>query len=155
MLFSIILITAIILASSFGLHIMPTEPIYKLTPDVTATALYVCPAASGAFDSIAAGLRPFLGYINMAFFGFAMMILFGWGWALYQNLLKDKFEQNAFNKSWALTKALFWVIVVINILVMTPNYYRTVHVVGAPGNYIMCEENTPGALPVLAGAVKR
>jgi hypothetical protein len=155
MLFAIIMITAIILAASFGLHIQPIEPLYQLGADVSVNALYVCPAANSVWDSTAAGLRPFLRYISMAFFFAAMLLVFSWGWALYQNLLKDKFEQKAFDNSWMMTKAIFWVAIVVMILIWTPNYYRSVRVAGADGTYVLCEENTPGALPVKAGAVKR
>lgn len=155
MLFSVILIAAIILAASFGLHIMPIEPLYNLAPDVAGGALYVCPAASATWDAVAQGIRPYLNYINMFFFFAIMLLLFGWGWSLYQNLLKDKFEQNAFKNVWGFTKALFWGVVVVALLATTPNYFRTVSIVGAPGKYVLCESNTPGALPVKASAVKR
>ncbi len=155
MLFSVIMITAIILAASFGLHIQPIDPLYKLSEEVAANALYVCPAASSVWDSVAIGLRPFIRYINMAFFFAAMLLVFSWSWALYQNLLKDKFEKKSFDNSWAMTKAIFWIAIVVLILIWTPNNYRKVHVAGAPGAYVMCEANTPGALPVKADAVKR
>ena len=155
MLFSIVLLTAIILASSFGLHIMPIEPIYNMSSDMTAQALYVCPVASPFFDSFSAGIRPFIRQINMFFFFTVMLLVFGWGWSLYQNLLKDKFEQGAFKNPWFFTKAIFWMAVVILLLVWTPNSYRSVTVVGGEGTWVLCEENTPGALPVMAGSVKR
>jgi hypothetical protein len=155
MLFSIVMITAIVLAASFGLHIQPIDPLYKLSEDVAAGALYVCPAASSVWDSTAAGLRPFVRYITMAFFFATMLLVFSWCWALYQNLLKDKFEDKAFKNSWMMTKVVFWIAMVVLILVWTPNNYRKVHVQGADGTYVLCEANTPGALPVKAQAVKR
>jgi hypothetical protein len=147
--------TAIILAASFGLHVMPTEPIYKLSEEVAASALYVCPAASSVWDSVAAGLRPFIRYISMAFFFAVMLLLFGWMWALYQNLLKDEFKKDLFNNPWAFAKVIFWAAVIILLLVWTPNNYRKVQIRGAPGNYVLCESNTPGALAVRAEGVKR
>ncbi|MDR0726614.1 MAG: hypothetical protein LBF37_00960 [Rickettsiales bacterium] len=155
MLFAVIMITAIILAASFGLHIQPIEPLYKLSNEVAANALYVCPAANSIWDSVSQGLRPFIRYINMAFFFAVMLLIFSWGWALYQNLLKDKFEKKSFDNSWAMTKVIFWIGIIVLILVVTPNGYRKVHVAGATGTYVLCEANTPGALPVKADAVKR
>jgi hypothetical protein len=150
------MITSIILAASFDLQIMPpADPGYRLGEDVAAAALYVCPAADSVWDSIASGLRPFVRYLNMGFFFALMLLLFGWGWALYQNLLEDKFKQDAFKNSWAFTKVIFWAAVVMLLLVWTPNNYRTVHVGGAPENYVLCEADTPGALPVRAAGVKR
>lgn len=155
MLLSIVLLTAIILAASFGLHIMPIDPIYNLAPDVAENALYVCPTVSSTWDSIAMKLHPFSHYISMAFFFVIMLLLFSWGWALYQNLLKDAFKEDAFKKSWAFTKVVFWLAMVVLLLLWTPNHYKSVRITGAPGNWILCENNTPGAIPVLADAVKR
>jgi hypothetical protein len=126
-----------------------------LTPDVAANALYVCPAASSVWDSVAMGLRPFINQLTMILFAAIILVFFGWCWALYQNLLKDKFEQKAFDNVWVFTKVLFWIAVVVTILIWTPNHYKSVHVNGAPGNYVLCEANQPGALAVKASAVKR
>jgi hypothetical protein len=154
MLFSIILMTAIILASSFGLHIMPIEPLYQLTREQSATALYVCPAASQTWDQIAMILRPMSRIISMVFFFAILMLMFFWGWALYQNLLKDKFEQKAFNSVWGATKAVFWAGAIVLILMWTPGYYRGVSVIGDSRSWVLCELNSPGAIPVHSDAVK-
>jgi hypothetical protein len=74
---------------------------------------------------------------------------------MYQNLLKDKFVRDAFKKPWAATKMLFWALVVVLLLVKTPNYFRTVHVDGTNTNWVLCESNTPGARAVRADAVHR
>lgn len=155
MLFSIILLTAIMLAASFGLHIMPLDPIYNLSDDLAVKALYVCPAASNIFDSISTAIRPMVRYMNMAFFFSVILLLFFWGWGLYQNLLKDAFNQELFKKPWAFTKVIFWIAMILMLFVWTPNHYRMVHIKGATGNWVFCEENTPGAKAVLASAVKQ
>ncbi|MDL2295904.1 hypothetical protein LJC18_03810 [Lachnospiraceae bacterium OttesenSCG-928-E19] len=155
MLFSIILMAAIILAASFGLHVMPIEPLYTLSPEQAANALYVCPAESQIWDSVSMAIRPYVRYINMFFFFLIMILLFFWGWSLYQNLLKDKFEQNAFKGPWAFTKFIFWAAVTVILLVMTPNYFRTVTVAGTDTPWVLCEANSPNALPVIESAVKR
>lgn len=155
MLFAIVLMTAIILASSFGLHVMPLDSIYKLSSDISATALYVCPSNGSSWDSIANAIGPFTRFISMFFFFALMLLLFNWGWALYQNLLKDSFNQNAFKNPWGFTKMLFWAGVIVLMMVWTPNHYRSVHIQGAEGNWVLCESNSPGAIPVRAEAVKR
>ncbi|MDR1360983.1 MAG: hypothetical protein LBJ18_01585 [Rickettsiales bacterium] len=154
-LFSIVFIAAIIMAASFGLHIQSLDPLYNLPPDVAANALYVCPAANPAFDNVSKGLLPFLNQINMVFFFALILLVFAWCWALYQNLLKDEFKADKFKQPWWWTKAIFWVFAIVLILVWTPNNYRNVHIVGAEGNWILCDDNTPGALPVKASSVKR
>jgi hypothetical protein len=155
MLFAIILLTVIILASSFGLHIMSIDSLYNLPDKVASHALYVCPVTSGVFDSIAIGLRPYTLYINMFFFFAVMLLFFAWGWGLYQNLLKDSFKKDTFKNPWVFTKMIFWVAVIMTILVWTPNHYRNIHLKGANGNWVLCEENSPGAKAVLSDAVKR
>ena len=153
MLLTIVMITAIVLASSFGLQIVPptSVPVPAGAEDV---ALYVCPAMSQTWATIAESLRPHVRYIVMAFFFVIMLLLFSWGWALYQNLLEDKFKPDAYKKPWAVTKVTFWAGMVVLLLVMTPNYYRTVQITGAPGSWVLCTPNTDGAIPVLARAVK-
>ena len=155
MLFTIVLMAAIILAASFGLHIMPTESLFNLSPETAASTLYLCPAADSVWDSIAAGLRGGLRYINMFFFFSAFLLVFGWMWALYQNLLKDKFEKKAFDNTWGFTKAWFWAIIIVAVLVATPNRFRSVSVAGSDERWVLCEENNPGAVTFPANAVKR
>ncbi|MDE6478443.1 MAG: hypothetical protein K2L95_01895 [Alphaproteobacteria bacterium] len=153
MLFSIVLLTAIVLASSFGLQIMPVTPTV-LPDDAAGMALFVCPTDSSTWTMVATALRPMVRFISMAFFFGFMMLLFSWGWALYQNLLKDSFKQDAFQKPWALTKFMFWAGMIVLLLVATPNHYRAVHVVGASGEWVLCDDGMPGAIPVWANNVK-
>lgn len=155
MLFAIVLMTAIILASSFGLHVMSIDPIYSLSKEVAGSALYVCPTTSSSWDSIARTIRPGMFYINIIFFFALMLLMFNWGWALYQNLLKDAFKEAAFKNVWGFTKVLFWAMIIVTILNWTPNHFKNVHVQGVKGEWILCEENTPGAMPVKSEAVKR
>lgn len=155
MLFSIILMTAIILASSFGLSVMDVAS-FTLPGNVDpGQVLYVCPAASNVWDQIANAIHPHVRYINMFFFFVVMILLFFWGWALYQNLLKDKFDQGAYTKVWGVTKSVFWLGVTVLLLVWTPNHFRSVEIKGSPDAWVFCESNTPGAVPVMQSGVKR
>ena len=154
MLFAIVALVAIILASSFGLQLAPNEPI-AIAPDMVANVLYVCPGASVFWDGFSTALQPFTRYLIIALFFVIMLLLFSWWWALYQNLLSDSFKRDSFKKPWQLTKLTFWAAVIVAIFVMTPNYFRSVHVDGAPGEWVLCDSNTPGARAVRADAVHR
>jgi len=148
-LYSIVLVAAIVVASSFGLQFAPSD--VAVIPDAyIGRELYVCPAASSAWDMAAATIRPFSHYIMFLFFFVMMLLMFGWGWAMYQNLLKDKFDQGSFSKTWKLTKVTFWAGVIILLVASTPNYFRTVHIRGADGDWVVCDRDTPGRRAVLA-----
>ena len=67
-LFSVLAIIAIIVASSFGLHIFPTAPIHILPDSVADAALFVCPAASETFDEIARQLSFARNSLTIVFF---------------------------------------------------------------------------------------
>ena len=152
MTFAIVMITAIIIIASFGLTMGPTTPI-ELSPDVAGRALFVCPAQSATWDSIALAMRPMNRYIIYAFFGATLILMSVWGWNLYQNLLEDKFKRSSFTKPWQFTKLLFWATVIVLLLAMTPNHFRRITLTGADGQWVLCESNTPGARAVRADAV--
>jgi hypothetical protein len=154
MVFAIILLTVIVMIASFDLQFAPTTPVV-IPPNMSGEVLYVCPTASSAWDSFATSIKPFSHYLVIGFFFATMVLMFHWGWAMYQNLLKDKFDRNSFTNSWKFTKFLFWIGVIIYLGVATPNHFRRVHISGAPGDYILCENDTPGARAVRASAVTR
>lgn len=154
MLFAIILITVIILASAFDLTLSTVTPV-AVPDNLIGAVLYVCPIDNtGVWHTISAGLRPFSRYITIAFFFALIMLFFLWGWGIYQNLLKDKFNKDQFVKPWEWTKMLFWAGVIVLLLINTPNHYKTVHITGVDGSWILCENTTPGARPVRSNAVK-
>lgn len=152
MLFAIVMLTAIVLMVSFDLQFGATSAV-AISESAAAGALYVCPAASPTWDSIAHGIVPLVRPITMGFFFSAMILAFVWGWALYQNLLKDSFKRESFKNPWAFTKVWFWAGVVVLLISFTPNYYRTVHITGVHSAYVLCENTTPGARAVHADAV--
>ena len=154
MMFAIILMTSIILMTVFNITLSPTEPL-AVSATVAPNALYVCPAASNTWDLLAQGFALFTKPLVIGFFFAVIILVFMWSWALYQNLLKDKFGRDAYKNPWAFTKLLFWAVVIITMLTMTPNYFRTVHLTGASGNWVLCENNTPGARAVRADSVHR
>ncbi len=153
MLFAIIMLTAIVIATSFGLHLMPYAPI-SVPPAAAGNALFVCPAANTTFDSIAMALQPFNKYLVIGYFFVVMLLMFSWGWALYQNLLNDKFKRGEFSNPWKLTKFTFWAGVILLVFAMTPNHFRTIKINGAPGQWVLCENTTPGARAVRASALR-
>ena len=154
MMFAIILLTLIILMTAFNINLGSNESVMVSAVNAP-NALYVCPAASGLWDKLAVGLAIFKRPLVIGFFFSVIILLFVWGWALYQNLLKDKFVRDAFKTPWAFTKLLFWSVVIVSMLLATPNYFRTVHLTGAPGNWVLCDDNTPGRQAVRASAVHR
>lgn len=154
MIFAIAALAAIVVASSFGLQLMPGTPV-SIPPSAEGGALYVCHAGGTLWDTIAVTLRPFMHYIIVLFFFAVMILLFNWGWAMYQSLIADKFKRETFSNSWKLTKFTFWVAVAVTIVAATPNHFKTVKIQGASGDWILCERDTPGATAVRASAVFR
>ncbi|MBE6458034.1 MAG: hypothetical protein E7011_04500 [Alphaproteobacteria bacterium] len=152
MLYAVIMLVAIVLMTSFGITLSPTEPI-AVSAAAAPNTLYVCPAASSVWDTLANGLGQFTRPIIIGFIFVLMLLVFSWCWALYQNLLKDKFMRDAFKTSWGLTKLYFWGIVIVLMLILTPNYFRSVRVDGMNAPQILCESNSPGARAVPAESV--
>ncbi|MBE6459407.1 MAG: hypothetical protein IKB05_00960 [Alphaproteobacteria bacterium] len=150
---AICLLTAIIIVSSFGLQLDPVDVATKIPDTVSANVLYVCPATSTIWDPIAAGFSQFSKFFKILFAACLIVLSFSWGWALYQNLLKDKFDGDKYKQPWGLTKMLFWAVVIIFMLMMTPNYFRSVHVNGVNRDYVLCEFGDDGARPVRADIV--
>lgn len=154
MMFAIVLLTSIILMTTFNITLSPTEPL-TVSAAAAPNALYVCPAASNTWDTLAQGFAQLTKPLIIGFFFAIIVLAFMWSWALYQNLLKDKFVRDAYKTPWEFTKLLFWAVVIITMLTMTPNHFRTVHLDGASGDWILCDNNTPGARVVRADSVHR
>ena len=152
MMSAIILLTIIILMASFDFSLDGTPPI-AVPADMQGHALFVCPAASSFWDSIAAGFSFFTRYVLMGFFFATIVLAFMWGWALYQNLLKDSFNKDAFTKPWGFTKLLFWAGIILLLVFNTPNRYRMVEVSDMPGEWVLCESTSAGAVAVSADSV--
>lgn len=153
--FSVCILAMIILASYFGFGLGGEEPValpHGVNPD---NVLYVCPVASNTWDSFAKAMSFGRKFIFIGFTFAFIVLLFGWGWALYQNLVKDKFSADAYKNPWDLTKLFFWAAVICTVLAMTPNYFRTVHIHknGQTLNYVLCENTSVGARPVNPQAV--
>lgn len=153
MISAICLLTAIIIVSSFGLQLEPADVTTRIPDAVAANILYVCPIDSSMWDPIAAGFTKFSRFFKIMLASCIIVLLFFWGWALYQNLLKDKFDGDKYKQAWGLTKYLLWGVAIIFILMMTPNYFRTVHVNGVDKDYILCEAGEADAIPVRADIV--
>lgn len=152
MLFAIVALTAIIIVASFGLQLAP-NPSVPIAPDASANALYICPVASTFWDSFATAMRGINQYLIIGLFFVIILLGFSWGWALYQNLLQDSFKRDSFSKPWQLTKLTFWACVIVLLFALTPNHFRSVHVDGIAGEWVLCESDTPGARAVRADAV--
>ena len=155
LLLAVCVLALIILGASFGIHLGGNEVVRVRAGFDLGKVLYVCPVSDLVFDSLAKSFSVLSKQIYLLF-TFALIILsFSWGWALYQNLLKDKFVADAYKNPWALTKIFFWAMVAMTILITTPNYFRKVHVhlKGHTYDYVLCENNSAHAKPVNERAV--
>ena len=150
LLFIVSLAAIILLAASFHMDFGGNAPVHlpnSVNPD---SVLYVCPATGDIWNQFSGILHSIGKYVYL-FFAFVILVLmFSWGWALYQNLLKDKFSEDAYKNPWDLTKVFFWGAVIVYILFMTPNYFRTVHVRGSHADWVLCENTSEGARPTLS-----
>ncbi len=146
---AIVFFTIVLLMASFGFSLDSPTPMV-LPESMRGEAIFVCPAASSFWDALAHGFGRFSHFL-LIFFFFGMIVLaFFWGWALYQNLLQDKFKREDFAKVWGFTKILFWAGVILVIVLHTPNHYKRVEIRGATGEYVMCENTSDGvrAVPI-------
>ena len=154
LLFAVSALAIIILAVSFNMN-LGGNPIVSLNPGVDpAKVLYVCEIAKDSiWNQISASLH-LMGKYAIFFFSFAFIVLFfSWGWALYQNLLKDKFNEDAYKNPWELTKIVFWIAIIFTALYVTPNHFRNVEIRGHGDNWVLCDKNSDGARPVNFRAV--
>ena len=146
---SIVFFTIVLLMASFGFSLDDTPPMV-LPESIRGKALFVCPAENSFWDAMSTGFGPFSHYILIIFF-FAMIVLaFVWGWAMYQNLLQDKFKREDFAKPWAFTKMLFWAGIALILILHTPNHYRRIDIRGTTGQWVTCENSSSGvrAVPI-------
>ncbi len=153
MMFAVIALIAIVLMVAFDVSLAPNSAI-ELSGNVAANALYVCPIKDNVWTSVANGVGQFKKPLMIGLVFALMIITAMWSWALYQNLLKDKFDRGAYKTPWAATKLLFWTFAIMLLLIKTPDFYRTVHLEGASGNWVLCENNSPGAQAVHADKVR-
>jgi len=153
---AVLVLALIVLATMFDLH-LGGDTVVKLSDKINPdTVLYICPIKDGVWDTFSETLK-FLGtrYLFMAFVFAFIVLCFSWAWALYQNLVKDKFSADAYKTPWDMTKVFFWVAVVCYILVMTPNYFRSVSVHSRRDSgkeWVLCEKTSADARAVPAGA---
>ena len=152
MLYAIIAVAAIAIVASFGFQLGQTE-MPQMSESLASNILFVCPGNNLTWDSIAFGMTPFMRYVIGGVFFTAVLLLFGWGWQLYQNLLSDKFKRDSFKNIWGFTKIWFWALVIVMLIFYTPNRFRRVEITGAEGNWVLCEGNDPAARAVQANAV--
>ena len=154
LLLSAIALVTIIVVASFGLRILPPDAIVPL-PDSANPGdfLWVCPSAHPYFDRIALFFSNIQTQMNIAFFFGLLFVILAFAWALYQNLLKDKFEPKPYETAWFFTKVLFWIAVVATVLMHAPNHYRTVKIDGRTGTFVTCNMGEKNAEPVPETAV--
>jgi len=154
LLFAVSALALIILAAAFDFSFGGNTAVHLRSGINPDDVLYVCPVADNVWDSFAEAMSFGKKYIYMGFLFAGIILLFSWGWALYQNLLKDKFVDEAYKNPWDLTKIIFWMAVVFTVLYVTPNHFRQVEVRGSDEQWVLCENTSEGARPVNYRAVK-
>lgn len=158
LLFSVYALALIVLASVFKLHLQTNSESAKAVTKSVADHLFVCPSASQTWDSVAKAFSFSEKYISMFVVFIIIVLVFSWGWALYQNLLKDKFSADAYKNPWYITKVVFWITIVCCVLVMTPNHFRAKVSVRSGGQVVekvLCEQSAPDATSVKIRTVKQ
>ena len=153
MIFTIVMMIIIILMTAFDVHFGANVPL-DVAPDKMAHTLFVCPVEQGGIWAIfSTMLKRATKPITIGFSFAILMLMFSWGWALYQNLLKDKFSRDVYKNPWAFTKMTFWALVAVLLAAATPTYFRTVKVEGSNEKWVLCENNSPRAVAVPAEKV--
>ena len=117
--------------------------------------LYVCKITESGWTTFAETLTMVKRYLSAGFIFAFIILAFSWAWALYQNMVKDKFNENAYKTPWGMTKIFFWAMVACIILSVTPNHFRTVrvHLKGRVVDMVLCEKNSENAIPVNPKAI--
>ena len=150
LLFVVCLFAIIILSVAFNMDFGGHPPVKLLAGVNPDNVLYVCPANDdGALAQFSSALHVIGKYAYLMFAFMVLVLVFSWGWALYQNLLKDKFVDEAYKNPWDLTKVVFWMAVIFYVLFMTPNYFRRVEVRGHGTDWVLCENTSEGAKAIL------
>lgn len=154
LLFAISVFTIIIVAVSFNFNLGANAPV-KLRDGINPdSVLYVCNAIDGTWNQISQALHFLTSFAPLFFSFIGIVLMFSWGWALYQNLLKDKFVGEAYKDSWNLTKVFFWMAVIFTVFYVTPNHFREVEVRGSNEQWVLCDNTSKGARPVNYRAVR-
>lgn len=150
----IVAITAIILMTAFDINLSMTSGM-KLSESALTNTLFICPAKTATWTTLSTSLATFKRPLTIGF-SFGLLILLSvWAWALYQNLLKDKFIRDAFKTPWGFTKLLFWAAVIVIFFMRGPNSFQSVTVTGRSGKWVLCESTSKDAIPIHATSIKR
>ncbi len=158
LLYSVCALAVIILMTVFHMNGLGVKESAIQNTKNVADYLFVCPVSNSTWDSISRTLSMGREYLYVAIAFMAIVLLFSWGWALYQNLLKDKFSADAYKTPWEITKISFWAAVICFILVMTPNYFRA-KITGRSGNketkWVLCEQTSTNARAIPLNKIKK
>ena len=153
LLFAVAVFAIVILAASFHMNYGEHAAVHLrdgVNPD---NVLYVCEITQDAWTNLSESLHFMRRYAAVFFSFIGIILVFSWGWAFYQNLLKDKFSEDVYKNPWGITKVIFWMIVIVSILFVTPNHFRRVEIRGHGDNWVLCESTSDGARAVNYRAV--
>jgi len=161
LLFSVVAIITIIILSSFStgpgewMGIPPADhsALFERHNIDPGAVLYVCPAESTLWDDLSNAFLEFRTQILMIWAGLLLFLVTAFGWAFYQNLIKNKFEEGTYVFAITFARGLFWITVIMVLLIFTPNHFKSVGVVGSDTRFVLCQSTTPDSRPVRADAV--
>ena len=158
LLFSVCVFALIMLEAIFKVKLQGGGESVKAMAKNAAEYLFVCPMSNNTWDAVAKSFSRLQQYISMFVVFIVIVLLFSWGWALYQNLLKDKFVVDAYKRPWEITKICFWMTVIFVMVVLTPNYFRpkiTGRSNGHETKWVLCEQTSAGARAVPLNKIKK
>lgn len=158
LLFSVCAFALILLEAIFKVKLRGGDESVKAMAKNAADYLFVCPVSNHTWDAVAKSLSRLQQYISMFVVFVIIVLLFSWGWALYQNLLKDKFVADAYKRPWEITKMLFWATIVLVMAVMTPNHFRpkiTGRSNGHETKWVLCEQTSAHARAIPLNKIKK
>ena len=158
LLFSVCAFALILLEAIFKVKLRGGGESAQAMAKNSADYLFVCPMSSHTWDAVSKAFSRLQQYISMFVVFIVIVLLFSWGWALYQNLLKDKFVADAYKRPWDITKVVFWATIVLVMAVLTPNYFRpkiTGRSNGHETKWVLCEQTAAGARAVPVNKIKK
>ena len=158
LLFSVCAFALILLEAIFKVKLRGGDESVKAMAKNTADYLFVCPMSSHTWDAVAKSFDRLQQYISMFIVFVVIVLLFSWGWALYQNLLKDKFVADAYKRPWEITKMFFWATIVFVMAVMSPNHFRakiTGRSNGHETKWVLCEQTSANARAIPLSKIKK
>jgi uncharacterized protein with PQ loop repeat len=138
---------AVIIMATNDFQLEPGK-VVEVIDSAAPTTLFVCPIPDADYDSIAAHLIQFRQPLGIVFAFFLMLWIAILSWAIYQAMLNDKVDKKSFEAPVFLGKFLLFLFILGVVFMRGPNNLRQVKVQGFAEPMVLCENDSPGAMPV-------